>query len=123
MSWKKALAAGAVALGLLGSACGGDDGGTANGGGNGNGDGDDGGTAVSMRDFSFNPASVTVSSGDTISLTNEGEASHTFTIEEGAIDEELEPGASADVTIDLEAGDYEFICEFHPQMTGTLTVS
>jgi plastocyanin len=122
MSWKKALAAGALALGLLGSACGGDDdGGTTNGGGN----GDDGGgsTAVSMRDFSFTPASVTVSSGDTISLTNEGEASHTFTIEDGAIDEELEPGASADVTVDLEAGEYEFICEFHPQMTGRLTVS
>jgi plastocyanin len=122
MSWKRALAAGAIALGLLGAACGGDDdGGTTNGGGNGDGDG--GAAAVSMRDFSFTPASVSVSSGDTISLTNEGEASHTFTIEDGAIDEELEPGASADVTVDLEAGDYEFICTFHPQMTGTLTVS
>ena len=29
---------------------------------------------------------------------------------------------SEDVTIDLDPGSYDFICRFHAQMTGTLTV-
>jgi plastocyanin len=119
MDLRKALVVGTVALAMLGAACGGDDGGGGGGGG-------DGGASVSAVDFAFEPTTLSVSSGDTITVTNEGEASHTFTVEEGEehlIDQEVAPGASSEVTVDLEAGEYEFYCEFHPEMTGTLTVS
>ncbi len=120
MGWRKMLAAGAVMVAMVATGCGGDDGGGGDGG------GDGGGASVTAVDFAFNPGEVSVSSGDAITVSNDGEASHTFTVEEGEehlVDQEVAPGDSAEVTIDIPAGEYEFYCEFHPQMTGTLTVS
>lgn len=105
-----------VFAGLLGTACGG--GGGEDGGG-------DGGTAtdtVTMVDNAFEPTDPLVSSGDTLDLVNEGAATHTFTIEAEGIDEQVEAGADATVTISLDPGMYDFDCSFHPEMTGTLTV-
>ncbi len=102
---------------VLGAACGGGGDGTDTGGGEGGATGD-----ITMVDNAFQPAEVTVAAGDTVTLVNTGQAPHTFTVEGGEIDEELEPGAEAEVTIDLEAGSYPFVCEFHPEMTGNLTV-
>ena len=106
------LVAGLVA----GTACGGD-----GGGGNGNG----GGTetdSVTMVDNAFEPSDPVVAAGSTLSLVNEGEAGHTFTIDDEGIDELLEPGAEGSIDISLAAGGYAFDCSFHPEMTGTLTV-
>ncbi|MBA3552655.1 MAG: cupredoxin domain-containing protein [Actinobacteria bacterium] len=122
MGWRKMLAAGAVIVAMVATGCGGDDGGN----GGDTGDGGGSGVTVTAADFSFDPTELSVSSGDTVTVTNDGAASHTFTIEEheDAVDEEVAPGDTADVTIDVPAGEYEFYCEFHPdQMTGTLTVS
>jgi plastocyanin len=107
-----------TALSGLLVACGG-------GGGNGGTDGGDGGEttgAVTMVDNAFQPSSLTVASGDTLTVTNEGIASHTFTVPDQGIDEVLEAGAEGSVTISLDAGSYDVICSFHPEMTGTLTV-
>ena len=99
---------------VLGAACGGGDTG---------GDTDGGATGdVTMVDNAFQPAEVTAAAGDSLTIVNTGQAPHTFTVEGGEIDEELEPGAETEVTIDLEAGSYPVVCEFHPEMTGTLTV-
>lgn len=120
MGWRRMLAAGAVIVALAAAGCGGDDGDGGDGGGNG------GGASVTVVDFAFNPGEVSVSSGDAVTVSNDGEATHTFTVEEGEehlVDQEIAPGDSAEVTIDIAAGEYEFYCEFHPQMTGTLTVS
>lgn len=77
-----------------------------------------------MQDNVFEPADLTVSSGTELQLSNEGQAVHTFTVEGDEIDEEVDAGQRSSVTIDLEAGDYDFICRFHEAqgMTGTLTV-
>ena len=113
---------------LLGAACGGD---------GGEGDGGttppgttsaptDGGaeTALELADFEFVPASLTVSSGDTITLENTGEAPHTFTIADEGIDEQVDAGQSGEATVDLDPGTYDFVCTFHEAqgMVGTLTV-
>ncbi|MBA3728807.1 MAG: hypothetical protein H0W94_06370, partial [Actinobacteria bacterium] len=90
MGWRKMLAAGAVMVAMVATGCGGDDGG--DGGDNG------GGTSVTAVDFAFNPGEVSVSSGDAITVSNDGEASHTFTVEEGEehlVDQEVAPGDSA----------------------------
>ena len=68
-----------------------------------------GGADLTIVDFSFSPAELSVSEGQTISVTNIGENSHTFTTDDEAIDE----------TIGASGG---FHCRFHSQMTGTLTV-
>jgi plastocyanin len=104
---------------VAGTACGGD------GGDSGNGDGGGGGTettSVSMVDNAFEPTDPAVSAGSSLTVTNDGEAAHTFTLEEGGIDEQVAPGAETSVSISLDAGTYDFVCSFHPEMTGTLTV-
>lgn len=110
-----------IAALVAGTACGGDGGGTG-----GDDDGDGGGgtttTAVSMVDNAFEPADPAVAAGSSLTVTNDGEAAHTFTLAEGDIDEQVAPGDETSVSISLEAGQYDFVCSFHPEMTGTLTV-
>lgn len=96
------------------------------GGGEEGGDGGGGGgtttDSVTMVDNAFEPADPVVATGSTLALTNEGAAIHSFTIGDEGIDQDVEPGAESSVDISLEAGEYEFICKYHPEMTGTLTV-
>jgi plastocyanin len=77
---------------------------------------------LSIVDFSFSPPSVSVASGGTIEVTNNGQAPHTFTVDNTDVDESFDAGASQSVPIDLDPGDYPFHCKIHPNMTGTLTV-
>ena len=125
MKTRLMLAAGLVAL--LGVACGGEDGeATAEAAGGSGGGGSANGSAVTLTaaDFAFSPTSLTVSSGDTIRLTNEDDAKHNFTVEEAGIDEDVDAGAATTVSLDgVEAGSYGFVCEFHPSMKGTLEVT
>jgi plastocyanin len=113
---KIARFSGILAAALILAACGG---------GGDTGDGGGGGAStLTMVDNAFEPADLTVSSGTELQLSNEGQAPHTFTVQGDGIDEQVEAGQSSSVTIDLEPGDYDFICEFHEAqgMTGTLTV-
>lgn len=93
-------------------------------GGGGGGDGDGGATTLTALDNEFQPAQLTVSSGAQIELVNEGEALHNLTIEGTGIDQDIEAGQSATVTVDLDPGEYPFVCEYHVAegMQGTLTV-
>jgi plastocyanin len=83
-----------------------------------------GGTVVTANNFAFTPTEVTVASGDAITARNGNPTTpHTFTVEETDIDVSLAARSSEDVTIDLDPGEYGFLCTIHPQMTGTLTVT
>lgn len=92
------------------------------------GDGDDvgggGGETLELADFEFVPSELAVASGTTVTLDNTGQAPHTFTIEDEGIDEQVDAGQSGEVTIDLDPGEYDFVCTFHEAqgMVGTLTV-
>jgi len=103
-----------AAVALLGAACGGD----------GNGGGGGGTTdSVTMVDNEFQPSSFTAAS-TSITLTNDGQALHSFTIADGDIDQDLQAGESAEVDLSgLDAGTYDLICKYHPEMTGSLTVA
>lgn len=82
--------------------------------------GSDGG--VTIEDFSFDPAELTVAAGATIAVQNAGSSSHTFTSEEGGFDVELGGGESGEATAPAQPGEYDFVCRFHSNMQGTLTV-
>lgn len=86
--------------------------------------GDGGAVTVQANNFSFDPSELEVASGTTIEVRN-GNAStpHTFTVLDTDIDVELGGLESETVAIDLDPGTYDFKCRFHPQMTGTLTVT
>jgi plastocyanin len=82
-----------------------------------------GGAAVSIVDFAFQPASVEVAAGSTVTWTNTGQAPHTVTADDGAFDSgQLAPGASFSQTFDT-AGTFTYHCNIHPQMTGTIIVT
>ena len=89
---------------------------------------DDGGSSGSsaeivIEDFDFGDP-ITVSVGDTVTVTNQDGASHTWTSDdEGVFDSgTISSGDSFEHTFDA-AGTYGFFCAIHPSMTGTITVS
>jgi len=78
---------------------------------------------VSIENFSFSPASISVSAGDTVVWTNNDSVAHTVTSTDGAFDTgDIAPGASASVTFD-NAGTFAYICSIHPSMTGSVDVA
>lgn len=81
------------------------------------------GVALSIVDFSFQPADITVSAGETVTWNNSGAAPHTVTAEDRSFDAGTIPaGGSAAVTFPA-AGAYAYFCAIHPDaMRGTVTV-
>jgi iron uptake system component EfeO len=87
---------------------------------------------VNASEYKFDPATITVPAGSvTFRVTNSGAEEHEFEIFEGeTIVDEVEglvPGITRDLTVDLAAGSYTYVCKLpgHEEqgMTGTLTVS
>jgi plastocyanin len=125
-----AVAIAAIGLGL--SACGGDD------------DASDAPEAPAATSTSAGPSAttapapalafvqstLTTSAGPvTITLTNDSPVPHNIAVRGGSVDTEpsetIQGGATADLSVDLPAGEYEYYCEVpgHEQagMVGTLT--
>jgi plastocyanin len=108
----------------------GDYGGYGGGGGSSDGSSGEGGAAaaltVSLVNFRFSPARISVGSGASIELKDTNpQTPHTFTVRESDIDVALDPQSSATVEIALDPGTYEVICRFHEAqgMTATLVVT
>lgn len=87
---------------------------------------------IVMKDFTFDPDSVSVSGGETLHLKNSDPFLHTFTIDALDIDVTFGPGSSKLVTIPADAGEYVFYCTPHTgnpedpsgdDMGGRLTVT
>ena len=79
-------------------------------------------SAVTIAGFAFDPATVTIQVGDTVTWTNQDSAAHTATAGDGSFDTgSIANGGSQTVTFDT-AGTYAYICSFHPQMTGSVVV-
>jgi plastocyanin len=80
-------------------------------------------SAVSIKGFAFNPPEITVPAGGSVTWTNEDNAPHTAT---GLDRDALQSGAIAfgeSYTQTFEtAGTYEYFCEFHPNMEGSIVV-
>lgn len=119
MNGRRLLAALAAvfALTLVSAACSSNDDG---------GGGASGGAAdmtITAKDFEFDPSTVDVSSGETtIEITNSGAVEHSFTLDDDSVSQDVEPGETQTVTVNVTA-DAGFHCEYHPtQMTGTLKV-
>jgi plastocyanin len=105
---------------LLFAACGGGD---DSGGGGGGGGGAD--VTITAVDNSFDPAELSVPSGDvTVEFTNDGENSHTFTSADLEFDTGTVPGGeSATVTFTAPSEATPFQCSIHGPsgMTGEIT--
>jgi len=75
-----------------------------------------------MEDFSFSPSSVTVGVGDTVTWTNNGQAPHNATANDGSFaTSTVNHGGSTSHRF-TQAGSFSYICTIHPQMKGTVRV-
>jgi len=116
--WMRLLGA-LFAVTVLAAACDGDE---ATPDENGGSPADSGGADLTIVDFSFSPQQLSVTEGQTITVTNIGANSHTFTTDDEAIDESMGVGETVEIPLTgVSSGGFH--CEIHPQMTGTLTVA
>ena len=85
---------------------------------------------VSIQNFAFIPASITVPSGTTVTWTNQDPTDHTIvndargSVAQGAIfsSNSLPKGASYSFKFD-NPGTYPYLCTVHPSMKGTVIVT
>jgi plastocyanin len=123
------------------SACGGGDSAptTPTGGGQGSNPPPAGTIAVTIQDFSFSPATLTIKAGTTVRWTNQGPSAHTSTSDTGAWNSGTlanpsggggygsSPGGTFDFNF-TQPGTYSYHCSLHPpssypNFTGTVTVT
>ena len=78
---------------------------------------------VAIVDGAFQPGSILVQAGDTVTWTNTGSTPHTVTADDGSVDSgPLAPGASFSHTFPT-AGLFTYHCAIHPEMTGAVTIT
>ena len=77
---------------------------------------------VEIADFAYDPDPVTVQVGGKVTWLNQDSAPHTATAEDGSFDTgTLAQGKLKSETF-KQAGTYEYICQIHPDMHGTVEV-
>ncbi len=82
-------------------------------------------TGVTIENFAFSPANITVKKGTTVTWTNKDSATHTVTetdSQKGPDSGNLAQGKAYSFTYDT-AGTFKYHCAIHPDMTGTVTVT
>jgi plastocyanin len=82
---------------------------------------------VELDDFYFEPTVLKGKPGSevTLELENEGEVEHNLTIDSQQIDQDVEPGEDAKVTVTMpQSGAVSFYCKYHKSqgMAGALTL-
>jgi plastocyanin len=77
---------------------------------------------IKMEKLGFIPAQVTAHVGDTIEWVNADFVAHTATARDGAWDVLIPVNATRSVTLKA-AGQVDYYCKFHPNMTGQISVS
>lgn len=81
------------------------------------------GTAVTIKEFSFDPATLTAKVGQEVTWTNSGGVAHTVTFDTGGVDSgNLSPGSTFKHTF-AAAGTFTYHCNIHAAMQATLTVT
>ena len=77
------------------------------------------------QSLNFQPASITVAVGATVTWTNGDSAHHTVTSTSGPASfnsGDMGPGATFSFTFNTP-GTYKYVCNYHSWMTGTITVT
>ena len=78
---------------------------------------------IEIKDFAFNPQTITVKSGDKITWINRDEEPHTVV----SVGKKFQRSSGLDTDQEFSIiagapGTYEYFCSVHPKMTGTIVV-
>ena len=78
---------------------------------------------IEIKDFAFNPQTITVKSGEKITWINRDEEPHTVVSVEKQFKKSTALDTDQTYTIVAGApGTYSYFCSVHPKMTGTIVV-
>ncbi|MBV9328446.1 MAG: cupredoxin family copper-binding protein [Chloroflexi bacterium] len=81
-----------------------------------------GGPQLTIENFNFTPADITVAAGTVVTWTNNDDVEHTVTASDNSFGSKaLEAGDTFSFTFS-QAGSYTYFCSIHPFMTGRVTV-
>jgi plastocyanin len=83
-------------------------------------------TTVNIKGFAFSPAALTVDKGTVVTFTNNDGTTHTVTsganrTKDGTFDQQISGSAEGTVTFNT-VGTFEYFCQIHASMKGTVTV-
>jgi len=78
---------------------------------------------IEIKDFAFNPQTLTVKSGEKVTWINRDEEPHTIVSVEKQFKKSTALDTDQEFTITAGApGTYTYFCSVHPKMTGTIVV-
>lgn len=78
---------------------------------------------VTLSNMAFSPQSIDVTSGTTVTWTNQDSVTHTVTSDNNTFNSgQLAPGASFSFTFP-NSGIFSYHCSIHPNMTGEVMVN
>ena len=78
---------------------------------------------IEIKDFAFNPQTLTVRAGEKITWINRDEEPHTVVSVEKQFKKSTALDTDQEFTITAGApGTYTYFCSVHPKMTGTIVV-
>lgn len=75
-----------------------------------------------IKDFKYQPASLTVKRGDTLEWKNEDVVAHTVTAVDKSFDSGSIPAGGSWKYVAKKPGTFNYICTFHPNMKANLIV-
>ena len=78
--------------------------------------------SVTIADFQFTPAQITINQGDSVTWTNNGPTAHSATAPDGSFDTGIFPAGQSRTHTFSDAGTFSYICTPHPNMHGTIVV-
>lgn len=79
---------------------------------------------IVIRDFHFEPQTLTVKSGEKITWVNKDEEPHTVVSVEKQFKKSTALDTDQEFTVTAGApGTYSYFCSVHPKMTGTIVVT
>jgi plastocyanin len=82
----------------------------------------DSSTTVTIQNFAFEPGTLTVTVGTTVTWVNNDGTTHTVTADGGTFDSgSLAAGETFQFTFD-QVGDFTYHCSIHSTMQGTISV-
>ena len=78
---------------------------------------------IEIKDFAFNPQTITVKSGEKVTWINRDEEPHTIVSVGKQFKKSTALDTDQEFTIAVGApGTYDYFCSVHPKMTGTIVV-
>jgi plastocyanin len=78
---------------------------------------------IEIKDFAFNPQTITVKSGEKVTWINRDEEPHTIVSVGKQFKKSTALDTDQEFTITAGApGAYDYFCSVHPKMTGTIVV-